>query len=145
MPIGQIWIPWHPRPPLVPCQCQNLASFCRIGGLGIGLWPTITPVSDRVWPLASHSPKCTHPRVHLAQTLPPQPCLLHLTKATRCMKRRSRSLEPRASLAPTGWGPKLTRSTFTQTTMPQTMLPHLTFTPSGKVEINWQSGSPFVF
>ena len=32
---------------------QNLASLCRIGGLGIGLWPTITPVSDRVWPLAS--------------------------------------------------------------------------------------------
>ena len=79
-----------------------------------------------------------------AQTSPPQPCLLYLTKATRCMKRRSRSLEPRASLAPTGWGPKLTRSTFTQTTMPQTMLPYLTFTPSGKVAMNWQSSSPFV-
>ena len=29
------------------------------------------------------------------------------TKATRCIKRRSRTLEPRAPLAPTGWVPKL--------------------------------------
>ena len=35
------------------------------------------PVSDRFWPLASHSPKCTRPRVQLAQSTPPQTCLLH--------------------------------------------------------------------
>ena len=34
------------------------------------------------------------------------PVITLLTKKTRCMKRRSRTLEPRASLAPTGWGPK---------------------------------------
>ena len=50
-------------------ECQNSASLCRIGGLEIGLWPSITLVSDRFWPLASHPPsepvpEFTWPGIH---------------------------------------------------------------------------------
>ena len=49
---------------------------------------------------------CCNGLIFGLQTTQQPPSITLLSKATRCMKRRSRSLEPRASLAPTGWGPK---------------------------------------
>ena len=61
---------------------------------------------------------CCNGLIFGLQTTQQPPSITLLSKATRCMKRRSRSLEPRAPLAPTGWGPPLTRPTFTQSTLP---------------------------
>ena len=54
------------------CQCQNSknsASFCRIGGLGIGLWPIITRslTGSGLWPHTPPSvsvPEFTWPKLH---------------------------------------------------------------------------------